>query len=277
MIKLSAGLNSISEEFRSECLEALECILPDGFRYMINQFSLIEKSKIVGEATKLKTNFRVNVTSKDDIKGFIENLGYKSGTRYNKYCGDFCGKGKKVIVRGYRKCMHNVHRHDLKESEPHKGPGRQPGAPCIPGKDTACPAKLKFSLSGISLHTSNRSKMSITRKQKDEFPLEIDLDFVHNHSINSADALRYRQLYQGNTAEDSSSYTRDIFGFMQNENSSSNILADYAPNDVRMLSDEENRVHVCTEIKVEMEENSGVEESIEEFENAISDFKEEVI
>ena len=101
---------------------------------------------------------------------------------------------KKVVTRGYRKCQHFVKRHHLKTNAPHKGPGRQPGSECVPGKNAGCPAKLKFTLSGSTLHTSNRYKLSITRKCKEEYPLEIILDFDHNHSINSADALRYRPV-----------------------------------------------------------------------------------
>ena len=62
------------------------------------------------------------------------------------------------------------------------------------GKNTGCPAKLKITLSGSTLHTSNRYKLSITRKWKEEYPLVIILDFDHNHSINSVDALRYRPV-----------------------------------------------------------------------------------
>ena len=77
---------------------------------------------------------------------------------------------------------------------PHEGPGRQPGAECVPGKNTECPTKLNFTLSGSSLHTSNLKRMSLTRMQKDQYPLDIELEFIHNHAINSADALRYRPV-----------------------------------------------------------------------------------
>ena len=41
---------------------------------------------------------------------------------------------KKVVTRGYRKCQHFVERHRLKMNAPHKGPERQPGSECVPGK-----------------------------------------------------------------------------------------------------------------------------------------------
>ena len=36
--------------------------------------------------------------------------------------------------------------------------------------------------------------MSLTRMQKDQYPLDMELEFIHNHAINSADALRYRPV-----------------------------------------------------------------------------------
>ena len=75
---------------------------------------------------------------------------------------------------------------------PHEGPGRQPGAECVPGKNTECAAKINFTLSGFSLHTSNRKRMSLTRMQKDQYLL--DIEFIHNRAINSADELRYRPV-----------------------------------------------------------------------------------
>ena len=191
MIKLSPGLNSMSDEFKGECLETFRCILPNEFQYVVNDFTLIEESIVVGEA-KFKSKFRVNVTGESGIKPFIQSLVDKSGTSYNTQRGDVKGTGKKVVVHGSRKCIYNVRRHHMKMKAPHEGPGRQPE--CVPGKNTECPAKLNFTLSGSSLHTSNRKRMSLTRMQKDQYPLDIELEFVHNHAINSADALRYRPV-----------------------------------------------------------------------------------
>ena len=95
---------------------------------------------------------------------------------------DVKGTGKKVVVHGSRKCIHNVRRHHLKMNAPHEGPGRQPGA------------SSSTSSSRSSLHTSNRMRMSLTRMQTDQYPLDSELELIHNHAINSADALRYRPV-----------------------------------------------------------------------------------
>ena len=193
MITFLCESRLLGKETETERSEILKQILPDTYKYLVSEFSIKERSQIVGE-TKFNVTFRVNITNKEDIQVFFQNLGEKSGTTYNTFCGDTCGTGKKVITRGYRKCQHLVNRHHLKTNVPHKGPGRQPGSACVPGKDTGCPAKIKFILSGSNIHSSNRYKLSLTRKYKEEYPLEITLDFEHNHSINSADALRYRPV-----------------------------------------------------------------------------------
>ena len=193
MINLANNDCFKNEETASECLETVKFIFPDGSNYYISEFIPVERSKIVGEA-KFKTVFRVDTTNKEDIEGFVDKIGQKSGTSYNKFCGDVTGSGKKVIIRGYPKCHHNVRRHSLVIGQQHNGTGRQPGAQCVPGKNTQCPALPKFTLSGSHLHTSHRYKQSLTQQTKAMYPLEITLDFMHNHNINSADALRYRPV-----------------------------------------------------------------------------------
>ena len=209
MIRLASTIDFENDEHSSTCLDTVKYVLPDGYNYMINEFTLVARSKVIGE-TKFKTVFRVNVGKKEDIDGFLVKLGEKSGTCYNKFCGDVSGKGQKVVIRGYRKCHHNVRRHTLKDIAPRKkGPGGQPGAERVPHKNTECPAVLNFTLSGSQLHTSHHKKLSLTRRLKDTYPLEITLQFVHNHSINSGDALRYRpvsdevkQIFLGLLADD---------------------------------------------------------------------------
>ena len=120
---------------------------------------------------------------------------YSSVTAYNTYCGDIHGTSKKVFTRGYRKC-HFVKRHHLKTNAPHKGPGRQPGSECVPGKNTGVVLRNLSLRYRVLPFIPNRYKLSITRKCKEEYPREIILDFDHNHSINSADALYDTNLSQ---------------------------------------------------------------------------------
>ena len=109
------------------------------------------------------------------------------------------------------------------------GAGRQPGCKKIPGKDTCCPAKLQFSLSGERLHTSDRYRLSITKQNKTNYPLELKLDYLHNHSINSADAMRYHPV---------SKECQDEFtALFKEDHTPSNALAQYKKN-LRSNNDE---------------------------------------
>ena len=103
MINLANNNRFKNEETASECLETVKFIFPDGYNYYISEFTSVERSKIVGEE-KFKT---VDIANKEDIEGFVHEIGQ------NKFCVDVTGSGKKVIIRGYRKCHHNVRRHSL--------------------------------------------------------------------------------------------------------------------------------------------------------------------
>ena len=188
--------NYEDDSMKNEISATLSSVLPDDYLYFITDFTFVKKS-LVNAETQFDVTFRVNVDVLEDIDTFFVDIGKKSGTTYNKFKGDRKGKGTKVIVSGNRKCHHFVKRHGLKEGPPrppHTGPGRNPGADKIPGKNTCCPAKIKFALSGDRLHTSNRYRLSLTNQRKSAYPLEVILSYRHNHSINSADAMRYRPV-----------------------------------------------------------------------------------
>ena len=195
-IKIEFAKHYGNDNMKNEVRNILSSVLPDDYLYLVTDFSLVKKSLVITE-TQFDVTFRVNINSMEDIDKFFLDFGKKSGTTYNKFKGDRKGKGTKVVLSGYRKCHHFVKRHGLKEGPPrppNTGPGRNPGANKVPGKNTCCPANIKFSLSGDRLHTSNRHKSSITNQRKSAYPLEVKLSYQHNHSINSADAMRYRPV-----------------------------------------------------------------------------------
>ena len=97
MIKFLCESRLLGKESETERLEILKQILPDPYKYLVSEFSIKERSQIVGETTNVI--FRVNITNKADIQVFFQNLGEKSGTTYNTFCGDTSGTGKKVIRR----------------------------------------------------------------------------------------------------------------------------------------------------------------------------------
>ena len=190
---------------------------------LVLEFEVLRPSNIVGES-QFKAKIRVNVSEKENIDKFFQDFGSKSGTSYNKFKGDVLGKGKQVIIGGSRKCEHNVRRQKLKDGLPHSGPGRQPGAELQPGKNTICPANLTFSLSAAKQNApKNRSlQRRNEHERRTKYPLELTLDFTHNHSINSANALRFRPV-----SEETKKRFIELF---EEEHSPSSAFAQYKKN-----------------------------------------------
>ena len=87
MLRFSCNSNLSSKAIERERLDILRQILLENYKYMVNEFYIKKRSQIAGETT-FNTTFRVNITNKDDIQIFISKLGEKSGTAYNRYCGD---------------------------------------------------------------------------------------------------------------------------------------------------------------------------------------------
>ena len=173
-------------------------VLPDNYEYLISEFLLKKKSKIAGES-QFTTSFRVNLgenNNKDAVKKFLNELSHKSGTEYKTDRGDREFLGKKTVISGSRECIHHVskRRSNSNKNERHKGPGRQPGDEKVPGKNTDCPANLKFKLAGEALYGSTKMRKTEQRDDVRKYRLGFELEFTHNHSIKSADALRYRNV-----------------------------------------------------------------------------------
>ena len=135
----------------------------------------------------------------EEWKEWFDEFCRKSGTSYNKSRSDKRGSGVKVVVSGWRKCIHNVKYKKTKvaftedEGTEKKGPGRKKGQDRVPHRNTDCEAVLEFQLAGTKLH---QSKSSAATKGEDvkNYPMEIKLHYKHNHSINCADALRFRDV-----------------------------------------------------------------------------------
>ena len=72
-----------SKETERERLDILRQILPENYKYMVDEFYIKKRSQKVAGETTFNTTFRVNITDKDDIQIFISKLGEKSVTAYN--------------------------------------------------------------------------------------------------------------------------------------------------------------------------------------------------
>ena len=160
----------------------LENILPEGFKYKISSFKIIEDSPIPNE-TKFDAIFALNVCSEEGIRKFVSSFQESSSTNYNMLHGDK-KSGKTVLVSGYRKCHHNIRKRTKSGNE-----STDPDSladPKTEGKQTNCPASITFKLKSTKDHVHDENCLF--------FPLEVTLAFTHNHSIESANAVKYHDV-----------------------------------------------------------------------------------
>ena len=169
-------------------------LLPENYNYKVLDLSILSTSEMVGES-QFVLESRINIGNVEEWNIWFKHFCLKSGTSYNKSKADKTGT-KKIILSGQRKCIYNVKHKRMKEKDidtRESGPGRKKGQDRVPGKSTCCPATLTFQIAGKCLNQS-RSSNGMKGEEVRNFPTLIKLCYQHNHSINSADALRYKPV-----------------------------------------------------------------------------------
>ena len=130
---------------------------------------------------------------------------------------------KNYVLSGVRKCIHNVHKkntgHELNKK------GNKTGKIKEPGKDTNCPAEINFSISAPCDLACGNKKTDV-QYMRDKFPLKIKLYFNHNHSIHSADALRFRPV-----SDETKKLLTDLFDEDVSPSSAHRRVLDYFENE----------------------------------------------
>ena len=184
----------------------LENVLPrDLYKYRISFFKVAQESNISKES-KFESIFEVNLCSEEGVKKFLKDLEKSTSTGYNIDFGDK-RNSKKIVISGYRKCHHNVRKRKQSGDAAEEEVPRQKTA----GKDTDCPAGVKFKLKKTKEHVHNED-CSL-------FPLEVTLIYTHNHSIASANAVKFNDV---------SEETKRIFlELFQNDHSASSAYEEY--------------------------------------------------
>ena len=158
----------------------LDNILPVEYSYKISSFKVIHESEIPNE-TKFEAAVAANICSEALLK-FLTAFQDSSSTNYNISRGDNKDR-KKIILSGCRNCIHNVRKRNKSGKDadddsvaPHK----------TYGKETNCPARIYFKLKSTDQHVHDEA-CSL-------FPLELSIAFIHNHSIVSANAVKYHDV-----------------------------------------------------------------------------------
>ena len=186
----------------------LEKVVPSDlkYKYKINSFKVSEESGIPKES-KFEAEFLVNICSEEGLKGFLKEFEKSSSTGYNMNFGDK-RDGKKFIISGYRKCHHNVRRRKKSGNESENDVIAEPKTV---DKDTDCPAGVKFKL--------KKRKEHVHIDECSLFPLEVMLIYTHNHSIESANAVKFHEV-----SEETKERFIELF---ENDHSASSAYAEY--------------------------------------------------
>ena len=134
----------------SNSKKILEHVLPQQFKYLVQSIALIKDSDVPGEQS-FKTQIRINISNKEDVKGWIKDFQKKSTTRYNQTHEDRHVDGPNVMFSGSRKCQHNVKKWRKEDDENVEndnlknsvcGSGKIKGCENKPGLHTECPSNF---------------------------------------------------------------------------------------------------------------------------------------
>ena len=147
-------------------------ILPKQYEYALVNFKAQQKmSDIMFEA-----EVRVNISTKEGVKNFLEDLNISTDCTYNIQVGrqdkTQDGPTARSQFRGYRKCCLNVC-------------SKTGTMPKEKGKNVDCPSTINFRLENVKL--VNKSLQTV----KECFPLWLKINFQHNHAVKRASHLRY--------------------------------------------------------------------------------------
>ena len=181
----------------------LENILPSNYNYKISSFKVLHESEIKNES-KFEAVISVNICSEEALQTFLKDFETSSSTIYNIYFGDN-RSGKKVVVSGHRKCHHNVRKRS-KSGDPLDVVDDK-----TVGKQTNCPADIKFKLKRTDDHEHDDNCLF--------FPLELTMNYTHNHSIESANAVKFHEV-----TDDTKNRFKELF---ENAHSAASAYQEY--------------------------------------------------
>ena len=122
------------------------------YKYKVKSFKIIEKADINVES-KFEAHLSVNICSENYLRDFLSDSKKSSSTEYNILHGDE-RNNKKLVVSWVRKCHHYI-RKRTKSGKVVKD--EELAEPKTAGKDTGCPALIKFKLKKTDDHEQDNN------------------------------------------------------------------------------------------------------------------------
>ena len=151
-------------------------MFPEDYEYKVVK---CDKLEIDSANVKFELELRVDVTETAGAQVFLDKFYQTSGCTFNIQSGRQDKTSDSLTaqskVRGFRKCSMNVCEKQGKENK-------------NPGKNTNCGAFLNFRVEKMKAKEEN------DRKNKQKFPLWLKICFIHNHSLQRADFLKFKSV-----------------------------------------------------------------------------------
>ena len=156
----------------------LEDMLPEGYSYKMEEFFPILESPHFCES-KFKATFYPNVCSIEGTDKFFDKFRDLTNTDYNKTNRNDKYNTKRFQYTGVKKCVQNVFKYINDDGEPLADREK--------GKNTQCPAFLKFQLAKVEEHEHDDDTCA-------KFCLKIELNYDHNHHIVSGHSFKFHSV-----------------------------------------------------------------------------------
>ena len=151
----------------------MQPILSQGYTYVIQNFNNLQpyRTQENFEVTNFKLDTFVDVNSKKAVSEWIAAFESYSKTTMPKTRG-FKITGNRVLFRELRHCIHS---HQVKKKQGKNHLTKHPQS--SRARDIDCTASIHLRLERRNLEYSH--------------PLKINIEFIHNHVINSAESLSF--------------------------------------------------------------------------------------
>ena len=159
----------------------LEDIVPHDYDYNVLKFKIINDEAPLKFEKQFIAKLSVNICSEESLRAYLTEFSSISSTSYNQGGGSDKRNLKNSLLKGDRKCMHQVRKRIDPKTNTVK-PDR------TEGQQTHCTANISYK---IRKHICS---YSLTGEVCTTYACEINLEHTHNHVILAAEASKYHPV-----------------------------------------------------------------------------------
>ncbi|XP_014662941.1 PREDICTED: uncharacterized protein LOC106805740 isoform X2 [Priapulus caudatus] len=162
--------------------ERILAILPSGITYHACH---VEMESINENEVHFRTTLWLNLSTKEEFEEWMRSFQETSHVTW-RVKRTFPTDGVKIVFKKAYRCQHNTRPEKATRISKRR----------VPSKHTSCQAnmRVKIRVSKFKVHTSSRSK------DHQQYHAQIILNNKHNHPVECADALKYRDVSESTRA-----------------------------------------------------------------------------